>query len=62
MSTNAYTLHFADGKRCTLIDPERESMEDLEKGLKSIFAPGYLITITEGLTQPAKPSNNEPPP
>lgn len=52
-SANAYTLNFSDGKRCTMIDPEGESMEELEKGLKEMFKPGYLVSITQGLVDEA---------
>lgn len=53
MNASAYTLHFADGKRCTLIDPEGEPMDELEAGLKAMFATGYLVAITRGLVDAA---------
>lgn len=45
MTTTAYTLHFSDGKKCTMIDPEREPKEKLESDLKAMFHPGYLVRI-----------------
>lgn len=52
-NANAYTLHFSDGKRCTMIDPDGEPMAELEAGLKEMFKPGYLISITQGLVDEA---------
>lgn len=49
MNTNAYTLTFSDGKRCTLIDPEREKPEELERSLKQIFQKGYLVSVKPGI-------------
>jgi len=50
MSTaKSYTLTFADGKRCTFIDPFAEPMDVLESSLKAIFKDGYLVSIIEGL-------------
>jgi hypothetical protein len=48
MTTHAYTLTFADGKQCTCIDPERLPFDELERGLKAVFKPGYLISIISG--------------
>lgn len=49
MTTNAYTLTFSDGKRCTLIDTEREKPEELERSLKQMFQKGYLVSVKPGI-------------
>lgn len=48
MTTHAYTLTFSDGKQCTCIDPERLPFDELERDLKAVFKPGYLISIIPG--------------
>lgn len=45
MTTACYTLIFADGKRCTAIDPEREEYEQAAAGFRSQFKPGYLVEV-----------------
>lgn len=45
MTTACYTLIFADGKRCTAIDPDREEYEQAAAGFRSQFKPGYLVEV-----------------
>lgn len=43
--TRRYTVFFADGKTCTVLDMQNEPVDEFVAGVKKIFHPGYAVSV-----------------
>ncbi|ARV77165.1 hypothetical protein SKUL_66 [Pseudomonas phage Skulduggery] len=40
-----YNMTFADGKGATMLDMQREPIEELLRSVVGIFKPGYVVSV-----------------
>lgn len=52
MSTNKYEVFFVDGKCSTVLDMQNDPPEQVMRGIREMFQPGYVVDIVTDLVDP----------